>query len=378
MLHRLLRAVSPADYCLISREDYSHYEPADDSARLPARYYHVPPEFQFQRPNRFGLYRVRGPLNLMAQVLHRAKRVAKIIQAEKCEAIMACSGDVVDIPAGYLASRWARVPFYAYLFDDYLYQWTRRLHRSFVRRAERIAIKGAAAVIVPNEFLRDEYRRRYGVEATVIHNPYEDVEIDNLDETLSSGGDAEVRIVFTGAIYHANYGAFRNLVAAIEQLGRPGVRLHVYTSQPPDVLENENIRGPIVYHKHVPPLEAHRIQRQADILFLPLSFNSGIPEVIRTSAPGKMGEYMATGRPILAHAPSDSFVSWYFKEHECGAVVDQSDPTDLARAIQQLLDDADLRRRFGANARKRVKADFSIVVAQTIFLKLLSREREGV
>ena len=378
MLHRLLRTVPVENYCLISREDYSRGAFAKDKGRLPARYHHLPPESQFGRPNRFGLYRVRDLANIMSQVYRRARRVAEVVKREKCGAIMACSGDVIDIPAGYLASRWAKVPFYAYLFDDYLYQWTRPLYRFFVKHAEPIALKRAAGVIVPNEFLRDEYRRRYGVECTVIHNPYEIEEID--EGTVPSTVEAhhEARIVYTGAVYHAHFDAFRNLIAAIGQLGHQNVRLHLYTAQPREELDRENIRGPIVYHDHVPPLEAHRMQRQADILFLPLSFNSDIPEVIKTSAPGKMGEYLASGRPILAHAPTDSFVSCYFKEHECGVVVDQSVPSILARAIERILDDEALRRRMTENARVRANVDFSLVVAQNKFLKLISGEKDGV
>jgi hypothetical protein len=54
MLHRLLRAVPPANYFLISNEDYSRAESEDGSLLLPARYYHILLEFQFQRPNRLG------------------------------------------------------------------------------------------------------------------------------------------------------------------------------------------------------------------------------------------------------------------------------------------------------------------------------------
>jgi glycosyltransferase involved in cell wall biosynthesis len=378
ILHRLLRTVPSSDYCLISREDYSREDLAEHKGRLPARYYYLPPESQFSRPNRFGLYRVRDLANIVSQVYRRARRVAEVVKQENCGAVMACSGDVIDIPAGYLASRWARVPFYAYLFDDYLYQWTRPLHRLFVKYAEPILIKRAAGVIVPNEFLRDEYRRRYGVEATVIHNPYQTEEAEEETVAGMSQSKDEVRIVYTGAVYHAHFDAFRNLVAAIGQLGQLKVRLHLYTAQPREVLDRENIRGPIVYHDHVSPEEARTVQRRADILFLPLAFVSEIPEVLKTSAPGKMGEYLASGRPILAHAPPWSFVSWYFRKHECGMVVDESEPAALARGIKRILEDEVLRRTMTENSRQRAAVDFSLVVAQTRFLKLLSSERQGV
>jgi len=38
---------------------------------------------------------------------------------------VSCSSgaDLLDMPAGYLASRLAAVPFYAYLFDTYSHMW---------------------------------------------------------------------------------------------------------------------------------------------------------------------------------------------------------------------------------------------------------------
>jgi hypothetical protein len=49
----------------------------------------------------------------------------------------------------------------------------------------------------------------------------------------------------------------------------------------------------VVRHPHIPQSRVAAILRQADVLFLPLAFRSPIQEVIRTSAPGKMGEYLA-------------------------------------------------------------------------------------
>jgi len=368
VLYRLLRDWDLADYRLLSRQNYDAYACGQNSpSRLPARYYHLAAGFRLRGASRLGVLAV---VNGLLEILQRARNVVRIVKREKCGAILACSGDIIDLPAGYLASRWARVPFYAYIFDYYSYQWTRPAYRFFARCAEPIVLKGAAGVIVPNEFLRDEYRRRYQVEPTVIHNPCEVAQIDKEHDFPWPAEPGKVKIVFTGAIYHANYDAFRNLIAAIEQLGRTDVKLHLYTAQPLPELERENICGPIVYHNHRALSKVFEVQRQADILFLPLAFESAIPEVIRTSAPGKMGEYLASGRPILVHAPADSFVSWYFKTHECGVVVDQSDPRMLVQAIQRILDDAELRRKLRRNARSSAQIDFGLDGARTKFLRV--------
>lgn len=394
MIYRVLQNLSPEDYCLISPHNYeAEYFTGAYTRRLPARYYQLPPDPQLTRGYRLGLAKARVATNVFAGLVARARRVARIVRDEGCRAVVACTGSLLDLPAGYLASRLVGVPFYAYLFDYYSYQSLDPVERFFARRFEPWVLRGAAGVIAPNEFLRDHLRGRYGVEATVIHNPcdlseYErpaadDEAPDEDDEApagagetaakddADGGGERELEIVYTGAVYDAHFDAFRNLVAAI---GPTRVKLHLYSASPVD-WGREGIDGPsVVHHGHCKVSEVARIQRRADILYLPLAFRSPYPVLIRTSAPGKLGEYLAARRPVLVHAPPDSFVSWYFREHGCGVVVDREDPQELARAVERLAGDAALRREISERAWERAQADFSIAASRAAFAKLLKLE----
>jgi glycosyltransferase involved in cell wall biosynthesis len=117
------------------------------------------------------------------------------------------------------------------------------------------------------------------------------------------------------------------------------------------------------------------IQRNAGFLFLPLAFDSPFPEIIKTSAPGKIGEYLASRRPILVHAPKNSFISWYFKKHQCGLVVDDNDPTKLAQGIEHLLADTKLQKKLADNAYVRAEVDFSLENACRIFSEVICKTK---
>ena len=374
VLYRLLKGLDPTCYCLITRQNYDPkiYQ-GDMSSTLNAHYYYLPAKLRLGCLWRLGLFRVGSWL----QTFLRAWQISRIAKHEKARAIVACTGDLYDLPAGYLASWWAGIGYYVYLFDDYFYQWAAPLHRAFAQRWEPILMKGATGIIVPNEFLRDEYRRRYEIEPVVIHNPCEELDVGPEAEEAWPIHPKEVKIVYTGAVYHAHYDAFRNLLAAIEQVGRPEIKLHIFTAQRSADLEQENICGPVVYHHHLGLLRVIQVQRQADILFLPLAFNSPIPEVVKTSAPGKMGEYMASGRPILVHAPPDSFLSWYFKKYECGLVVDRNESMALVQAIRRMIEDEALRKHLIKNALACAKRDFDPEVARAGFLKLFQPIGKG-
>ena len=369
MIYRVLQNLDAEDYCLISPHNYdAEAFQGVYTRRLSARYYQLPPDPQLTRGYRYGLEQARGALNQPLGLMARARRIARIVKTENAQAIVACTGNLLDLPAGYLASRLTRTSFYAYLFDYYSYQSLDPVESFYAHRFEPWVLKRAKGIIVPNEFLRDDLRARYGVEATVIHNP---VELSEYEKPLTAEArDNGIEIVYTGAVYNAHFDALRNLVHGIEKLNRPNVKLHLYSASPVD-WEREGIRGPVELRGHRDAAEVPSIQRRADILFLPLAFRSPFPALIRTSAPSKLGEYLAAQRPILVHAPADSFVAWYVREHKCGVVVDREDPAALAEAIERLADDAQLRNEIGERAGERARIDFSIENSQATFRKLL-------
>jgi glycosyltransferase involved in cell wall biosynthesis len=308
-----------------------------------------------------------------------ARQIERIARRERCELLIACSGDLHDLPAAAVAARRAGIPFVPYMFDDYLFQWT-GFRRRIARFLEPLALRNARAVVVPNEALGEEYFRRYGIRCAVIRNPCPLPDLGALDRAGSPFPDGEAAIVYTGSVYHAHHDAFLDLAAALSRLGDPKARLHVYTSQSREDLERLGLRGPaVVHHPHIPEPEVPRVLRHARVLFLPLAFDSPIPEVIRTSAPGKMGEYMAAGRPILVHAPEDSFVSRYFRASGCGLVVGRSGPDPLAAALRTLLPggDAGLAAGIARRARASAERDFGVGKAAAMFAALLAWSREA-
>ena len=371
IIYRLLREADPANYCLLSARDYDATEPGY-SARLPGKHYFLPPAFPFQYGTRFGLYAIRKRVTPAIEIALRGLQIARILRREKCDAVIVVTGGAtyLDVPAAYFASRLVKARFYLYLLDQYAQMVQYSLGNSFLSRLEGPVIRGAAGIITPNEFLCEEIERRYQVKPAVIHNP-----CDLSEYSLTKSDDvaaSENRIVYTGGIGDLHHPAFQNLLQAIELTGRTDLNLHLYTAVSRQKCEQFGIRGKFVYHPHVHLSEIPQIQQSADILFLPLGFETPSAEIVRTAAPGKIGEYLASGRPVLVHAPADSFVAWYFRQHECGVVVDENDPQKLAEALRRLLEDGDLRARLAARARVQAQKDFDLTGARARFFEILT------
>jgi glycosyltransferase involved in cell wall biosynthesis len=362
VLHQLLRDLPPDRYCLIATGSRRPEAAAEDYTAPLAGPCHVLPDEADARSLPTSTID-----DLHHQIELRAERIAAILRAENCQAVVACTGgDLLDLPAAYLGSRLAGSRFYTYLFDDYSQQlhphgphWQRVLER-----LEAVMVRDADGIIVPNETMQADLARRHGVTAMVVHNPCDLAAYAALPAEPAMRSDGEIRIVFTGAVYEAHFDAFRNLLAAIDALARPDLRLHIYTALPPMWLEHQGIAGPVVIHPHQPAASMPAVQRQADILFLPLAFDSPYPRLIRTASPAKLGEYLSARRPVLVHAPAGSFVAGYVQEHACGLVVDRPDPAALVAALERLLTDADLTRQLSERAWLRAEVDFDRAVAQ--------------
>jgi glycosyltransferase involved in cell wall biosynthesis len=379
MLYRLLKDVSPEQYCLISPMNVGA-DGENYSRRLPGQYFRLLTTSELRRGTRFGLGVLREAFNVSIGSFMRGRQIARIVRRERCEAVMACSSglDLLDVPSGFIASRLARVPFYLYLFDTYSHMWAQAAARRLGGHVEARVLRGAHRIVVTNGFVRELLRAQYAVESLVIHNPCDLEQYAALSGEAPTERDGETRIVYTGSVSESHYDAFRNLVVAIERLGRPDVGLHLYTTASAAALAAKGIRGPVVCHEYEKVFAMPGIQCQADVLFLPLAFKSPYPELLKVSSPGKVGEFLASRRPILVHAPRDSFLATYFRQHQCGLVVDRDDPQVLAEAIERLLGDQELRGRLGAHAWERAVADFSLEVARMKFMELLKLQGSRV
>jgi len=372
LIRRLLTGLDPRAYCLLT-SDQGIYA-GEHIEGLAATCYRLPgvrPRYLHRNKWLFGASALAGATIGIAR---RALHIVRVVRQSGSRAIVVFTGDFHDLPAAYLAARLMRLPLYVYMCDYYSH---RELHEPARRRLsphlERMVVSGATRVICGTDTLADALAERYAITPSVIHHPA-DLSLYALDDGARRMPSRHSRIVYTGTIYEAQLDAVQNLLAALDELSARSAALHVYGGQQEEELRTRGLEGRLVVHGHASAQEIATVQEGADILFLPLAFRSHYPEVIRTSAPMKFGEYLAAGGPILVHAPAESFVSEYCRRHACAAVVNDADGRRLAEAIEALCDDPALRARLIRNAQKRARADFGIDVARTRFGEVLDLE----
>ena len=231
----------------------------------------------------------------------------------------------------------------------------------------------AQKLIVNNEGTKEFYRRRYGdaiaQKIEIIYNatdptPYLALQTPYLPKP-------PYKILFTGNIYWAQLGSMRNLVTAIDQLTDLDIELHIYATQSLDYLKSIGLNRPYIKLSVATAQEMPRIQSEADILFLPLSWDTESPNIINTATPGKMTEYLITGRPMLIHAPAQSYLAQYAKANNFAAMVDEENIDKLANTIRRLLTDIPYSTQLIYQAKNIFQENYTIADNATRLGKLL-------
>ncbi len=243
--------------------------------------------------------------------------------------------------AGCLASLASRKPVVVYFADVYV-EGLRR-GRRIGRLIERYVARRAELIFAMSEPHREHIERRlrsYGVTGTPVvelPHPWEPDSESSPAETLAGSPS----IVFTGAIYEAQADSIRRLIAALDLPVLADLDAHLHLLSPFDaqLVSRFGIEpGARVSLKAATRAAARAVQRAADILFMPIAFDAN-PHVRATASPSKMPEYLAAGRPILVHAPPDSYIARYAEEHGFAEVVTVPDERVLAEAVRRLASD---------------------------------------
>jgi glycosyltransferase involved in cell wall biosynthesis len=275
-----------------------------------------------------------------------------LVQRRNIRGLVGISDAGPALISTYLLSRLCRLPYVIYLFDLYLGNDLGILANYLARVFEPIVMKRAAAIFVTNEGIAEYYRRRYGhaFKPVLLYNSIFPTQYERLRTPYMAVHP--YRIVFTGSVYWAQEQSLLNMIQALDELRDPEILLDLYVPNPPESIIKHIGNRNNIRISAAPASEVPRIQCGASILFLPLSWNTASPDIIATATPGKLTDYLASGRPILIHAPPYAWVNQYAKQEDFGLVVDEENIQQLRNSVLKLIADRRFALRLIRNATK--------------------------
>ncbi len=370
VLKKILEAVIIRDYCVFS--DASNLSEIDVCSNVSGRVISLadPDRRQSWFKQKVDQYFKWSTISLDREVFRRRDIITAEIRKHPVDALVACTASLTDIPAAFLASQEIGIPFFPYFFDDYVHQWRSPKQREFASKWEKRALPKAKAIFCPNETLAEDIEGRHGIKSVIIRNPIPLAKTVRVDKTKHNDNKS-ICIVYTGSVYDVQLDCFERLLEA-GRLSDCTIELKIYSSQPPDVAPDIAKMSNVVWNGFVSQDIAIKAQSEADLLFLPLSFSESLAGVVRSAAPGKTGELLASRTPILAHAPKDSFLSTFLKKHNAAYVVDTPSAKEIASVLKCILEDKRKMEEIVENAYA-LSAEFSIEKAAEIFMSTLTK-----
>lgn len=285
-------------------------------------------------------------------VLRFIKKALQIIKDERINLLIGISDEGVALLSTFLIHQISKKPYALYFFDIYKGNFLKWPFGIIAKILEKSLIKNATLVIVTNEGTEKYYKKLYGdeINTTVIHNS---VFAESYKKTQTTYQPRPpYQIVFTGNLYWPQERSVRNLITAVSGMKDINIRLLLYVPKPPQDLIDAYKNDPKIKFDVAPQSEMPQIQSEADILFLPFAWNTPSPQIIATASPGKLTDYLASGRPILIHAPPYAYVCKYARQHNFAHIIDEENIALLQDGIKKLVLDPEYSRKLISNAQK--------------------------
>ncbi len=272
----------------------------------------------------------------------------RVMKKEKIEVIYAPTDGGTSFLVGFLLSRISRVPLVLHFLDIYRGNNFSFFYSLWASVLEWLVIKQASKVIICNDAIDAEYRRRYGnlSKFVLIQNSDSRERFDAIRTPYRPS--APYSIIFTGNIYWAQEESIVSMCEAVKLATIP-ITFTVYTPLPPERLKKRFESDRIRFRTGTPE-KMPETQASADILFVPLSWPKESPIVTETALPGKLPEYLLAGRPILVQAPPNCYLVRYARKDGFAAVVTTTDPATLAKEIERIVTDIPYAEELVKNA----------------------------
>lgn len=262
-----------------------------------------------------------------------------LIRERKIDLIFSSSPPVTAHLIGYWLSRMTKKP----LVLDFRDPWNlsadtypAALHKKLNQVLERKVLRQAKGIVAVNQFLADELRTKsLAKETEIITNGFDSADFEKLEVHSSS----KFEIVYSGTFNRLNdprpfLRAFSELVSQNQEFAEQSIFTRVglvldwdWTS----LLREYKLGGNVNSVGYLPHRQSLEYLLKAALLLVTTTGQRGA-ELIST---GKIYEYLAARRPILAIVPEKGAAAKLIREHQAGVVVD---PGDQERIKLQLLD----------------------------------------
>ena len=310
----------------------------------------------------------------------RGLQISACLNGFGCESVLTVAHGFGWLAAADLAAK-RNVPLHLMVHDD----WPRVANvkpgfRDWIDAKFASVYRQARSRFCVSPAMRAAYQARYGVGAEVLYPMRASgaADFDAPPDRLVAN-EGIFTVAFAGSINSNGY--IRALVSLQEALERIGGRLLIFGPLTKEVAREVGLDSPrTVVRGLVPASELMmRLREEADVLFVPMSFEPADRTNMELAFPSKLADCTTVGLPLLIHGPAYcSAVVWARENVDVGEIVDRDQRPDLEHGLKRLASDPSWRVKLGKRALEVGREYFAHDRVQQVFERALLSVPEEV
>jgi glycosyltransferase involved in cell wall biosynthesis len=265
------------------------------------------------------------------------ERLLRDVEELRPDVLLVSPQPLLDVVVSNEVVEKTGLPTVVWFMDDY---YEDRYSKAKVKELWR----AASARFVSSESMQEKFAETYGGECSVLLNP---IRYPKPYRPPTPSPDGRLRLAYAGTINSYYVKTMRSVLEELRGLSDKMV-LDVYTSDPLPADDLDDL--PLRHLPVVRPAQLVETLQGYDVLLLLSSFERDWRATAETAQAGKMAEYLASGRCVLAYGPSYADNVRYLERHGIGETVTSPSPGALRQAVLSLADAPERREELGEEA----------------------------
>jgi hypothetical protein len=269
----------------------------------------------------------------------KIKGFARHLQKSKIDWLFCpCGSDPNSLGRGLALSEASGLPLAVYLVDDFLAGAQLSENKNHLELAESSVPKWLERVdqiFVITEGLQSRIKSLYGLDSTVLNLPYE-----LPSQAIKVINSSSLQIIFVGSLSHFYIDGLRQIASVIDDINNyrsQKISLRLTSS---NLSQARNLIGEfdcLVVKSCSTTEDLYQEIASSLICFAPYSFDLKYKEMVASSFPSKMMDYLSVGKFILNYSPDHATSGKYFCANKIPHLVNIEDPNLLRQAIENQL-----------------------------------------
>lgn len=287
--------------------------------------------------------------------------LTRTIAAFQPDAILTVTHGFTWLTAAALAAQ-RQLPLHLILHDEWLAHLPiLPMLQTIAKKRFAAAYRQASSRLCVSPYMAEIYQQQFGVVGSVLYpsRSRDAISFEHPSDRVASNHSPLV-FAYAGSVNSPAYANSLATLAAV--LKETGDQLVIYSPLTKTDSQKLGFDQPhVTTHALIPSHTLiHTLRAQADVLFVPMSFEAADRANMEMSFPSKLTDYTAMGLPLLVWGPPYcSAVRWAKDYAGVAEVVDQQEPAALRNSVQRLKESADYRLQLATWALKRGAEFFS-------------------